>query len=69
LLFEIWKYEKGIFANKKYQAMEFLKDLWMYLKERKKWWLLPVILILLFFGILIVLSSGSAIAPFIYTIF
>jgi hypothetical protein len=49
--------------------MEFLKDLWKYLKERKKWWLLPVIAILLLFGILIILSSGSAIAPFIYTIF
>ena len=49
--------------------MEFLRDLWKYLKERKKWWLLPVIVILLLFGILIILSSGSAIAPFIYTLF
>jgi hypothetical protein len=49
--------------------MEFLRDLWQYLKERKKWWLFPVIVILLLFGILIVLSSGSAIAPFIYTLF
>jgi hypothetical protein len=62
-------HELGIFADIKSLKMEFLKDLWMYLKERKKWWLLPVIIILLFFGILIVLSSGSAIAPFIYTIF
>jgi len=49
--------------------MEFLKDLWSFLKERKKFWLLPVILVLLIFGVLIVLTSGSAIAPFIYTLF
>lgn len=49
--------------------MEFLKDLWGFLKERKKFWLLPIILILLLFGVLIVLTTGSAIAPFIYTIF
>ncbi|MCF8378702.1 MAG: DUF5989 family protein [Bacteroidales bacterium] len=49
--------------------MEFLSDLWKYMRERKKLWLLPLIIILLFFGILIVFSSGSAIAPFIYTLF
>ncbi len=49
--------------------MEFLKDLWGLLKTRKKFWLLPIILILLLFGVLIVLTAGSAIAPFIYTIF
>jgi len=49
--------------------MEFLKDLWGFLNGRKKFWLLPIILILLAFGALIVLSSGSAIAPFIYTLF
>jgi hypothetical protein len=49
--------------------MEFLKDLWEFLKVRKKFWLLPIIIILLLFGVLIVLTSGSAIAPFIYTIF
>jgi hypothetical protein len=49
--------------------MEFLKDLWGFLRERKKFWLLPIIIILLLFGALIVLTSGSAIAPFIYTIF
>ena len=49
--------------------MEFLKDLWGFLHVRKKFWLLPIILTLLLFGILIVLTSGSAIAPFIYTIF
>lgn len=49
--------------------MEFFKDLWGFLKERKKFWLLPLILILLVFGGLIILTSGSAIAPFIYTLF
>lgn len=49
--------------------MEFLKDLWGFLKERKKFWLLPLIIILLLFGVLIVFTSGSAIAPFIYTLF
>jgi len=49
--------------------MGFLKDLWGFLKQRKKFWLLPIILILLGFGVLIVLASGSAIAPFIYTLF
>ncbi|MDM8515638.1 DUF5989 family protein [Desulfobacterales bacterium HSG16] len=49
--------------------MDFIKDLWGFLKERKKFWLLPIILVLLLFGALIVFTSGSAIAPFIYTIF
>ena len=49
--------------------MEFLKDLWGFLKQRKKFWLLPLITILLMFGVLIVLASGSAIASFIYTLF
>jgi len=49
--------------------MDFLRDLWKYMKSRKKYWLVPLIVILLFFGVLIVLSSGSAIAPFIYTLF
>jgi hypothetical protein len=49
--------------------MEFLTDLWQFLKERKKWWLLPIIIILLLVGILVVFGSGSALAPFIYTIF
>lgn len=49
--------------------MEFLKDLWLFMKERKKFWLAPIIIILLLLGLLIVLGGGSAIAPFIYTIF
>jgi len=49
--------------------MDFLKDLWAFLRVRKKYWLLPIILTLLLFGALIFLTSGSAIAPFIYTLF
>lgn len=49
--------------------MEFLRDLWDFLRVRKKFWLLPIIIVLLLFGALIVLTSGSAIAPFIYTLF
>jgi len=49
--------------------MDFLCDLWDFLRARKKFWLAPIILVLLLFGALIVLTSGSAIAPFIYTLF
>lgn len=49
--------------------MEYLRDLWGYMKVRKKYWLVPLILILLLFAFLIVFTSGSAVAPFIYTLF
>lgn len=49
--------------------IELIIDLWAFLKERKKFWLLPIILILLLLGALIVFTQGSAIAPFIYTLF
>ncbi len=49
--------------------IELLKDLWNFLRERKKWWLLPVILVLVLTGALLVLTSGTAVAPFIYTVF
>ncbi|WP_394369430.1 DUF5989 family protein [Carboxylicivirga linearis] len=49
--------------------MEFLKELFLFLKERKKWWLMPLIIIFLIFGALIFFTSGSALAPFIYTLF
>lgn len=48
---------------------ELLKDLWGFLRERKKFWLAPIIFVVLILGALIVFSEGSAIAPFIYTIF
>ena len=49
--------------------MSFLEEFWNFLKVRKKYWLLPIIIVLLLFGGLIILSQGSAVAPFIYTIF
>lgn len=49
--------------------LELLKDLWAYMKVRKKFWLLPIIVVLLLLGILIVFAQGSAVAPFIYTLF
>jgi len=55
-----WKIKKN---------MDLLKDLWLFMKERKKFWLAPVIIVLLLLGFLIVIGGGSSIAPFIYTLF
>tara|TARA_B100001029_G_C14644258_1_gene225929 strand:- start:293 stop:469 length:177 start_codon:yes stop_codon:yes gene_type:complete len=52
-----------------FDSMSFLIEFWKFLKVRKKFWLLPIILVLALFGGLIILSQGSAVAPFIYTIF
>ena len=49
--------------------IDFLKELWAFMKARKKFWLLPIIIILLLLGGLLVLAQGSAVAPFIYTPF
>ena len=49
--------------------MDFLVELWAFMKSRKKFWLLPIFISMALFGGLIVLSQGSAVAPFIYTIF
>jgi hypothetical protein len=49
--------------------LDILKDLWAFMRSRKKYWLLPIIIVLLLFGLLIVLTQGSAVAPFIYTLF
>ena len=49
--------------------VDFIKEFIEFLKDRKKYWLLPIIIVLMIFGGLIVLSQGSAVAPFIYTIF
>ena len=46
-----------------------LSEIWAFLRARKKWWLAPIILVLMLLGALIVLTEGSAIAPFIYTLF
>lgn len=49
--------------------MSFLAEFWKFLKTRKKWWLLPSLIMMLIFGGLVVLSQGSAVAPFVYTVF
>jgi len=49
--------------------LEFLADLWAFMRERKKFWLAPIIIIMVLLGALIVLAQGSAVAPFIYTLF
>ena len=48
---------------------EFVLELWAFMKERKKFWLLPIVVVLVLVGTLIVLTQGSAVAPFIYTLF
>ena len=48
---------------------DFVMELWSFMKERKKFWLLPIIVVLVLLGSLIVLTQGSAVAPFIYTLF
>jgi hypothetical protein len=49
--------------------MSFLRELWQFLRARKKFWLLPIIVVMLVMGGLLVLAQGSAVAPFIYTLF
>jgi len=49
--------------------MAFLRELWQFLRARKKFWLLPIILVMLVLGGLLILAQGSAVAPFIYTLF
>jgi hypothetical protein len=49
--------------------MDFLKEIWAFLRERKKLWLAPIIIVMVLFGGLLVLAQGSVVAPFIYTLF
>jgi hypothetical protein len=49
--------------------IEFLQDLWAFLKARKKWWLAPLLILLILLGILIALGGSTALAPFIYSLF
>jgi len=50
-------------------VLQFLQEFWLFLRERKKFWLLPIIVALALVGSLLVLAQGSAVAPFIYTLF
>lgn len=49
--------------------MEFLSELWRFIRARRKYWLLPILLVVVLFGGLVVLTHGTAVAPFIYTLF
>ena len=49
--------------------MMFLSELWSFLRARKKYWLLPILVMMVIFGGLVILTQGSAVAPFIYTLF
>ncbi len=49
--------------------LELMKDLWAFMRERKKFWLAPIIIVLLLLGALLIFAQGSAVAPFIYTLF
>lgn len=46
-----------------------VREFWMFMRERKKWWLLPILMVMVLVGMLLVFAQGSALAPFIYTIF
>jgi hypothetical protein len=50
-------------------AFSALSEIWVFLRARKKWWLAPIVIVLMLLGALIILTEGSAIAPFIYTLF
>ena len=67
-------YVPGVTAKKKKDGdimskISVIKEMWSFIKVRKKWWLIPIIAFLLILGTLIVLAEGSALAPFIYTLF
>ncbi|HQR50034.1 MAG TPA: DUF5989 family protein [Methylophilaceae bacterium] len=49
--------------------MSFLKELWAFMRSRKKYWLLPILVMMVVLGVLIVMAHGTAVAPFIYTLF
>ena len=49
--------------------MTLVREFWLFMRERKKWWLLPIIVVMVLIGALLVFAQGSALAPFIYTIF
>tara|TARA_B100001057_G_C22474732_1_gene804067 strand:- start:537 stop:737 length:201 start_codon:yes stop_codon:yes gene_type:complete len=61
--------EKNGLNEKAILMLSFLREFLEFIKERKKYWLIPIIVVLAFFGVIIVLSQGSVVAPFIYTLF
>lgn len=67
--FDLYQPHKSLSALINHKKMDFLKDLWNFMRERKKFWLVPVIIVLLLLGVLLIFGGGSAVAPFIYTLF
>ncbi len=61
--------QEGVVPMASGSRFSVLSELWSFMRVRKKWWLGPIVLVLVLFGALIVLTQGSAVAPFIYTIF
>lgn len=59
----------GINFEKSKLTMEFIKELWIFLRSRKKLWLAPIVFVMLVLGGLLILAQGSVVAPFIYTLF
>ena len=59
----------GVLLRINSKNMSLLRELWAYMRARKKYWLIPIIVMLAVFGGLVILTKGSAVAPFIYTIF
>ena len=57
------------FLSDFFSKFSILKELWDFMKTRKRWWLLPIVIMLVLLGLLIVFTEGSALAPFIYTLF
>lgn len=49
--------------------MTLVREFWLFMRERKKWWLMPIVIVMVLVGMLLVFAQGSALAPFIYTIF
>lgn len=61
--------ETCVASSNEEPIVDLLKELWAFMRVRKKWWLLPLILVLLAVGALLAFAQGSALAPFIYTVF
>ncbi len=59
----------GLMPEAQLPRVGFLRELWDFVRENKKWWLLPVVIVLLLIGVLVILGSTSALAPLIYTVF
>ncbi|MBI4975032.1 MAG: hypothetical protein HZC19_04455 [Candidatus Omnitrophica bacterium] len=57
------------FMSNFFNKLSIFKELWDFMKARKRWWLLPIVVMLVLLGLLIIFTEGSALAPFIYTLF